>query len=117
MAQVQAMVGAFEQAARNRGGIVSVDVTHKYDAYRLPDDLPILRRVMAELRAMGHEPRPQISGGGSDVNIFVERGLQMVNVAVGYREIHSTAEHIALADIVRAAELIERLLAAPESQA
>lgn len=113
VAQVQAMVGAFEQAARNRGGNVSVDVTHKYDAYRLPEDLPILQRVMAELRAMGHEPRPQISGGGSDVNIFVERGLQMVNIAVGYREIHSTAEHIALADVVRAAELIERLLAAP----
>lgn len=112
VAQVQAMVGAFEAAARKHGGNVTVEVTHKYDAYRLPEQLPILQRVVAELRGMGHEPRLQISGGGSDVNIFAQRGLQVVNISVGYREIHSTAEQIALADIVRAAELVERLLAA-----
>ena len=72
-----------------------------------------VQRVMAELRAMGFEPSPQISGGGSDVNIFSQRKLQMANVSVGYREIHSTGEHIAVADLEHAADLVQRLLALP----
>lgn len=111
VAQVQAMVAAFEEAARARGASVTVDITHKYDAYRLSTDLPIVQRVMAELHAMGFEPNPQVSGGGSDVNIFAQRNFQMVNVSVGYREIHSTSEYIAVADLERAAELVQRLLA------
>ena len=112
VAQVQAMVAAFEEAARARGASVKIEIEHKYDAYRLALDLPIVQRVMAKLRAMGHEPNPQISGGGSDVNIFAQRNLQVVNVSVGYREIHSTGESIAVADLERAAELVRRLLAA-----
>ena len=55
-------------------------------------------------------PKYQVSGGGSDVNILARRGLQVANVSVGYREIHSTGEYIAVADLERSAELVARLL-------
>jgi len=108
--QVGAMVAALEAAASVAGGSVRVDVTHKYDAYRLAEDLPIIQQLAAALRAMGYEPKYQISGGGSDVNILAQRGLQIANVSVGYREIHSTGEYIAVADLERSAELVARLL-------
>lgn len=110
VAQVEAMVAAFEQAARERGASVAVDIEHKYDTYRLPADIPIIQRLSATIREMGCEPRLQISGGGSDVNILAQRNIQIANVSVGYREIHSTGEYIALADLNRAAELVARLL-------
>ncbi|MBK9712211.1 MAG: M20/M25/M40 family metallo-hydrolase [Kouleothrix sp.] len=110
VAQVQAMVAALEEAARVRGASVQVDITHKYDAYRLSEDLPIIQRLGALLREMGVQPSFQISGGGSDVNVLAQRNLQVANVSVGYREIHSTGEHIAVADLSRAAELVVRLL-------
>jgi tripeptide aminopeptidase len=109
-AQVRAMVAALEEAARAYDAAVRVELTHKYDAYRLSTDLPVVQRAVAALRAMGVEPRFEISGGGSDVNIFTGRGLSVANLSVGYRAIHSTDEHIAVADIERAAELVERLL-------
>jgi tripeptide aminopeptidase len=59
---------------------------------------------------MGVEPRFEISGGGSDVNIFARRGMSVANLSVGYRAIHSTEEHIAVADLVRSADLVARLL-------
>jgi tripeptide aminopeptidase len=110
VAQAQAMVAAFEEAARARGASVQVDITHKYDAYRWPENLPIIQRIGAELRSMGFSPALQLSGGGSDVNIFAQSGFQIVNISIGYREIHSTGEHIAVADLNRAAELVARLL-------
>lgn len=108
--QVQAMTAALETAARAHGASVRVDITHKYDAYRLTEDVPVVRRAAAVLRAMGLEPQFHLSGGGSDVNIFAQRNLSVANLSVGYRAIHSTAEHIAVADLARAAELVVRLL-------
>lgn len=113
VAQVQTMVAALEAAARGSGARVQIEITHKYDAYRLSADLPIIQHLSAELRAMGCEPVLEISGGGSDVNIFAQHAMQVANVSVGYREIHSTTEHIAVADLERAAELAWRLLAPP----
>ncbi len=108
--QVKVMVEALENAARQFGASVRIEVTHKYDAYRLAEDLPIVQQAVQVLGAMGVEPRFEISGGGSDVNVFVQRGLSMANLSVGYRAIHSTDEHIAVADLNRAAELVARLL-------
>jgi tripeptide aminopeptidase len=109
-AQVRAMISALEEAARAQGADVRVEVTHKYDSYRLSEDLPVVQQAVAALRSMGVEPRFEISGGGSDVNIFTQRGLSIANISVGYRAIHSTGEYIAVADIERAAELVARLL-------
>jgi tripeptide aminopeptidase len=108
--QVGAMVAALEAAASAAGGSVKVEITHKYDAYRLAEDLPIVKQLATALRILGHEPKYQVSGGGSDVNILSQRGLQIANVSVGYRELHSTGEYIAVADLERSAELVARLL-------
>jgi tripeptide aminopeptidase len=108
--QIRVMVAALEDAAREYRASVRLEVAHKYDAYRLTEGAPIVQRAVAVLRAMGFEPRFEISGGGSDVNIFVWRGLSVANLSVGYRAIHSTEEHIAVADLVRAAEMVARLL-------
>lgn len=114
-AQVRAMVDALESAASAAGGSAQVTITHKYDSYRLAEDLPIIRRIVAGLDAIGYRPTFQISGGGSDVNILAQRGIQIANVSVGYREIHSTGEYIAVADLQRSAELVARLLEAEPS--
>ena len=106
--QIRAMVAALENAAREHGASVRVEVIHKYDAYRLADDAPIVQQAVALLRDLGVEPLLEISGGGSDVNIFARRGLNVANLSVGYRAIHSTEEHIAIADLVRSAELVAR---------
>ena len=111
VAQVQAMVAAFEAAAREHGASVQIEITHKYDAYRLSDELPIIQRLIATLGEIGFAANLQVSGGGSDVNILSQRGIEVANISVGYREIHSTGEYIAIADLARSAELVARLLA------
>jgi tripeptide aminopeptidase len=108
--QMQAMVGALEEAVREYGASVRVEITHKYDAYRLDENQLVVQRAAAVLRAMGVEPRFLVSGGGSDANVFARRKLSVANLSVGYRDIHSTGEHIAVADLARAAEMVTRLL-------
>jgi tripeptide aminopeptidase len=44
-------------------------------------------------------------GGGCDANILNRRGLEVVNLGTGMREIHTTSEWLAVSDMVAAAEV------------
>ena len=78
---------------------VEVEVEEKYRAYRFrPDDEPIALAFDA-LAAAGFEPRGIAAGGGADANVFNLRGRACANLANGMARIHSSEEHIAVADL------------------
>ena len=47
----------------------------------------------------GLEARPIDVGGGADANVFNARGVPCVNLANGMMQVHTPAEHIAVADL------------------
>jgi tripeptide aminopeptidase len=51
------------------------------------------------VRRAGLEPRPIDVGGGADANVFNARGVPCVNLANGMMQVHTPAEHIAVADL------------------
>jgi tripeptide aminopeptidase len=87
-------------------------VTYPYHSYRLSADEPVVQDVTAALRRLDLEPYTYVSGGGSDVNVFAQNGLHVVNLSIGYCDIHTVNEYIAVADLERAAQLVEVLLEA-----
>jgi tripeptide aminopeptidase len=109
-AQVAAMHAAFEHAAEQHGARLEWVATREYGPLRIAEDAPIVRHCQDAIRAIGLEPTLQATGGGSDVNIFNMHGIEAVNLGIGYRDIHSTGEHIAVRDIENAARLVEALL-------
>jgi tripeptide aminopeptidase len=78
---------------------LQTEVEESYRAYRFKrDDAPV-RLAATALERCGYTPSYALTGGGADANVFNERGLQCVNLANGMAEIHSPAEHIAVADL------------------
>jgi tripeptide aminopeptidase len=78
---------------------VEATVDDKYRGYRLAPDDPALRLARAAIERAGFTPREVEVGGGSDANVFNERGLHCVNVANGMKHIHTAEEQIAVADL------------------
>ncbi|MBC7223106.1 MAG: M20/M25/M40 family metallo-hydrolase [Anaerolineae bacterium] len=108
--QVEAMVRAFQEARdRHRAGL-DLEVTRAYEAYRLTEDTPIVREVMAAVRAQGLEPVLMPSGGGSDANIFNALGVTTVNFSTGMEAVHTPEERIRLSDMVVGARVLEEVL-------
>ncbi len=78
---------------------LQTSVEESYRAYRFRRDHPAVALAASALARAGREPSFTLTGGGADANVFNERGLACVNLANGMAEIHSSAEHIAVADL------------------
>jgi tripeptide aminopeptidase len=112
VAKLDAQIASMRQALQDEveahpGARLEVHVKRSYQAYRLAEDAPVIQRVAAALEAMGQGALIlKASGGGSDANVFNARGIPALPVSTGMSGVHTNQECIAVADMVRCAELV-----------
>jgi tripeptide aminopeptidase len=73
---------------------VDVSVQRTFSGYQHPPSRPAVRVAERALAACGHEPVRVASGGASDANVFVARGIEVVNLANGTERNHEPGERV-----------------------
>jgi tripeptide aminopeptidase len=73
---------------------VDVGVQRTFAGYRLAPTRPAVRAAERALLACGHDPIPIASGGASDANVLIARGLETVNLANGTERNHEPGERV-----------------------
>ncbi len=100
------IVKVFQEAADRHGARLEAEVNRTYNTYRLAEDAPIVQAVAGAARRLGHDVKLRASGGGTDGNIYTAAGIPCVVISTGMAEVHTTNEHIAIADLAASAELL-----------
>jgi tripeptide aminopeptidase len=96
---VQEMLDAFSFAATATDCEVETQVRKSYTGYRFKESDDVVQLAAKALAACGHEVTYALSGGAADANAFNEVGKRCVNLANGMTDIHTSNEHIAVADL------------------
>lgn len=109
-AQAAHMVACFKEAAAEAGAQVEVKVTRSYGAINVAPESGLIGLLAGALRRCGHEPRLVPTGGGSDANIYNAAGIEAVNLGVGYENMHSVDERIAIADLLAICDVLYSVL-------
>ena len=78
---------------------VETHVEEHFTGYRFKQSDTPVRIAVDALGRVGREPNFMLTGGGADANVFNERGLECLNLGNGMAAIHSSDEHIAVADL------------------
>lgn len=104
--QVEHMVNAMEEAAKEFNATVDIKVNNAYPTFKLDKDEPILKIIENAMKKLNIPYMPKPTGGGSDTNIFNGNGLKAATLGVGMFGAHSVDEYIAINDIVKTAELV-----------
>lgn len=89
---------------------VESDVRRSYHRTRIAEEHPLVSLATRAAANLGRPMKTKISGGGSDANIFFEKGIPLGILGTGMREVHTTREYVKLDDMVRAAELLVEIL-------
>lgn len=92
--------------ASAHGAEATISLSEEYRSFTIPEGDQFLQFLCGVFRKCGREPLLVPTGGGSDANIFNERGIKTVNMANGMRKVHSTAEHIHLRDLHEGCRLL-----------
>ena len=117
--QIQHMVQCFESAVerasvtlegRRFNASLEYSVRTEYEAMNLPDDTPIVRKVIEAARRAGRVVKPEATGGACDANILNRRGLVVANLGTGMRDIHTVREWLDVNDMVSTAEVTLELI-------
>ncbi|MBI4757827.1 MAG: M20/M25/M40 family metallo-hydrolase [Chloroflexi bacterium] len=109
--QTEQMVDALTQAAARAGAKIELDVERAYLGYELRPDDALVQKITGAMKRLGIEPRLEATGGGSDANIFHQHGIKVANLSVGYEDVHTTNEHVALSELVKCAQVLVEVLA------
>jgi tripeptide aminopeptidase len=93
---VTEMVDALQEAASDSECDVETSVQRLFRGYRLPRTAPAVEVAAAALRDNGIEPAYITTGAGSDANVFIPAGLNVVNLANGTERNHQPDESVTL---------------------
>lgn len=98
--------------ARLHGACVEVERRRLYDGYAVATDAVPVARLMRVAAHHGIMPRTVSSIGGSDTNIFNQKGLLTINVGIGMNEIHSVNEWIDVSGLIRVIAWVQEAILA-----
>jgi tripeptide aminopeptidase len=97
---VDAIEAALRSAADRAGCTVEVDVDRPYSGYRLPADSAALHLALSAFSRLGLPTAEWETRGGSDANVFRNRGLDCVNLTHAVEGFHAPDERVAISDLV-----------------
>lgn len=103
------IIEAFESSALLHGGTVTIEVNKMATGFDISDDEPVMKLLDSAGKKLGYEIIRETSGGGSDANVFNEKGKCVVNLSIGYEKIHTTEEYIPIKEMEKAVLLLLEL--------
>ncbi|MFP4000248.1 MAG: M20/M25/M40 family metallo-hydrolase, partial [Desulfobacterales bacterium] len=89
---------------------ISVDMENEFPATLIQEDHPVVRYAQAAAQKLGRCLASRRTGGGSDANIFFEKGVVTGVIGTGMQEIHTVREWIRLDDMVKTVELLIEII-------
>jgi len=70
----------------------------------------VVQAALKAIAAAGMEPKADVMLGGTDGLVLTGRGIEAVVLGIGGQAAHSTDEHIVIADMAKAADVLVALL-------
>ncbi|MGE4492098.1 MAG: M20/M25/M40 family metallo-hydrolase [Syntrophotalea sp.] len=106
---------AAQASARSIGGeqvsvSVETQVVSDYPCMAVSPDADILQLVERAARQLDRVVALCDGGGGSDANIFNAHGIETVIIGTGMTDVHTVAESVHVADMVRVTELLVEII-------
>ncbi|MDE2686892.1 MAG: M20/M25/M40 family metallo-hydrolase [Chloroflexota bacterium] len=89
---------------------LDVQLHTEFETYTLTEDDPATQRVMRAQRSIGLDTVFKTSGGGTDGNVFRQKGMSAVVVGMAVYGMHTVREYAVIPELVDTAHLIEKLL-------
>lgn len=99
-----------KEAAIETGAEFHIDIINDYQSFLVPLESKCIQRVGKVFEKMDISMCVEAGGGGMDANRLNEHGITCVGLATGYSKNHTSSETLVIEDLLRAGEMVEKLI-------
>ena len=89
---------------------VDINIESEFPLTNVPDNHPVVAITMKAATNLGMKMKTKTTGGGSDANIFFEKGIIAGVLGTGMRNVHTVRESIQLDDMVKTTQLLLEII-------
>lgn len=100
----------FQEETQKIGAELDFEQKVHIRAYETPEDAEVCRRFQAACKNLGFSGELKETHGGSDNNIFAEKGLSGIVLSCGMHRTHSTEEYTSLSEMEAGARLVAAII-------
>jgi tripeptide aminopeptidase len=108
--QVERMERALFSTCRKHRARLKLRVERTYKSFEVKKNNRMVMLAAGVMRSAGIKYVIKKTGGGSDANIFNERGVPTIIVGVGADSVHTTKENLCLKDFIRGTDNILEII-------
>ena len=109
-AQAEHIRQCLQEACDEAGAVLECELRTNYVSYKVPEDSEMVKDLLSCIEKIGREPLVTLGGGGSDANIYNQKGIQSVVLGTGMTKVHTTSECIKISNLNDTARLALALL-------
>jgi tripeptide aminopeptidase len=85
-------------------------VIQEFPRTSVPEDDPMVVLAKTAGENLGRSLKTKTSGGGSDANVFFEKGIMTGVLGTGMRDMHTVRESVCIEDMTKTAELLLEII-------
>ncbi|MBE9536196.1 MAG: M20/M25/M40 family metallo-hydrolase [Proteobacteria bacterium] len=111
--QIEAMVDSCKNAVNEKAGSgasLDVEIHADFPSMRLSDTSRAVTLAKSSAESLGAPLSMVVAGGGSDANIFNEKGLDLAILGTGMSKVHTNEEEIKIEDMLSCARLVLEII-------
>lgn len=109
-AQAAHIQSCLQAACDEAGATLECELRTNYVSYNVPEDSAVVTDLLSCIEKIGREKLVTLGGGGSDANIYNQKGIQAVVLGTGMTKVHTTSESIKIVNLNDTARLALALL-------
>lgn len=104
------VVGTYPKGSAEDLPRLELRIEKDFSSTDIPEDHPVVLLAQNAAANLGRKMAATTSGGGSDANIFFEKGIVTGVIGTGMLDIHTVRESIRLDDMVYTSELLLEII-------
>jgi tripeptide aminopeptidase len=102
-------MNTFEKWAKRFGGTMSWQREDMFKPYAHKESAQIAQRCIKAITNVGLKPRYYHYRGGSDANVFNERGVDSINISIAAHNPHSPKEYTDFKEVENAWKIVRAI--------
>lgn len=104
------IIDTFIKEVESGGGKIEYKLNREYNGYKFDEDDKLIKIIKKVFESLNIKPNIRATMGGSDSNIFNEKGIKTIVLSTGMNNVHTKEEYIKIDDLLTSVKVVEKII-------